>query len=130
VFPGSYQDGLWEVSEVGGTATRLTQPDTSKHELAHWWPQVLPDGDHILFTAYRETSEATSIEVYSRKTKQRTVLLTDGLCARYVPSGHLVFARDESLFAVPFDLATMKVTGGAVPVVNDLAIADGDGYAS
>jgi len=130
VFPASYQDGLWEVSEAGGTATRLTQPDTTKHELAHWWPQVLPDGDHILFTAYRETSEATSIEVYSRKTKQRTVLLTDGLCARYVPSGQLLFARDESLFAVPFDLATMKVTGGAVPVVNDLAIADGDGYAS
>ena len=37
----------------------LTAPDTSRAELGHWWPQVLPDGDHILFTAYRETSEAT-----------------------------------------------------------------------
>ena len=130
VFTPSYQEGLWEVSDAGGTATRLTQPDTTKNELGHWWPQVLPDGDHIIFTAYRETAEATTIEVFSRKTKQRTVLLTDGLSARYVSSGHLLFARDESLFAVPFDLATLKVTGGAVPVVDDVAIANGDGYAS
>jgi serine/threonine-protein kinase len=130
VFTPSYQDGLFEVSEAGGRATRLTTPDSSKKELAHWWPQVLPDGDHILFTTYRETYEATTIEVFSRKTKQRTVLLTDGLFARYVSSGHLVFARDETLLAVPFDLAALKVTGGAIPVVEDLAIADGDGYAS
>jgi serine/threonine-protein kinase len=130
VFTPSYQEGLWEVSDAGGAATRLTRPDSTKNELGHWWPQVLPDGDHIIFTAYRETAEATTIEVFSRKTKQRTVLLSEGLNARYVSTGHLLFARDESLVAVPFDLGTLKVTGGAVPVVEDLAIADGDGYAS
>jgi Tol biopolymer transport system component/tRNA A-37 threonylcarbamoyl transferase component Bud32 len=130
VFSQSYQEGLFEVSESGGAATRLTRPDSSKNELAHWWPQILPDGDHILFTAYRGTAEATTIEVFSRKTKQRTVLLTDGMNAHYVSSGHLVFAKDETLLAVPFDLGALKVTGGAVPLTEDLAMADGEGYAA
>ena len=128
VFPQSYQEGLFEVSDAGGPAVRLTRPDSTKNELAHWWPQILPDGDHILFTAYRGTAATSTIEVFSRRTKQRTVLLTDGLNARYVASGHLVFAKDETLLAVPFDLGNMKVTGGAVPLADDLAMADGEGY--
>jgi Tol biopolymer transport system component len=130
VFPQSYQEGLFEVSEAGGPASRLTTPDSSKNELAHWWPQILPDGDHILFTAYRGTAATSTIEVFSRRTKQRTVLLTDGLNAHYVASGHLVFAKDETLLAVPFDLGAMKVTGGAVALADDLAMADGEGYAA
>ena len=130
VFPQSYQEGLFEVSEAGGPATRLTRPDPARNELAHWWPQILPDGDHILFTAYRGTAEASTIEVFSRTTKQRTVLFSDGVNARYVPSGHLVFAKDETLLAVPFDLDALKVTGGAVSLADDLAMADGEGYAA
>ena len=37
--------------------------------------------------------------------------------ARYVPTGHIVYASGGTLFAVPFDLAKLEVTGGAVPVV-------------
>ena len=130
VHPRSYQDGLWEVSADGGNETMLTTPDTTKQELGHWWPQVLPDGEHILFTAYRGAAGATSVELFSRKTKQRTVLLEDGMFGRYVPTGHLLFIKDETIFAVPFDLDAKRATGGAVPVVDEVAIADGEGYAA
>ena len=55
------------------------------------------------------------------------MVLTDGLCAGTSPRATCVFAKDETLFAVPFDLGALKVTGSAIPVVEDVAIADGDG---
>ena len=44
-------------------------------------------------------------------------LIEGGSHARYVPTGHLVFARGGVLFAVPFDLKRLEVTGGQVPIV-------------
>jgi hypothetical protein len=43
--------------------------------------------------------------------------LVTGEDARYVPTGHLVYAIDTTLMAVPFDVRTLRVTGGPVPVV-------------
>src|SRR5689334_2217417 len=53
VYTRAYNTGLWMVTEAGGDDRTLTAPDTTKGELGHWWPQILPDGDHVLFTAYR-----------------------------------------------------------------------------
>jgi len=43
--------------------------------------------------------------------------LRGGRDARYVETGHLVYARSGTLLAVPFDLARLEVTGGPVPLV-------------
>jgi eukaryotic-like serine/threonine-protein kinase len=127
VYPKSYQEGLWEVDAAGGPETMLTSPDRARGELAHWWPQVLPDGDHILFTAYRGAGDST-VEVYSRKTRARTVLVKGGICGRYIPTGHLVYVKDEAMLAVRVDLTTLATSGGAVPMLADVAQAHGDGY--
>jgi serine/threonine-protein kinase len=127
VFTKSYQEGLWEVDAAGGTATMLTSPEKSRGELGHWWPQVLPDGDHILFTGYRAAGEST-IEVFSRKTRERVVLVKGGVCGRFVSTGHIVYVNDEALFAVRMDIRSMTTSGGAVPILEDLAQQHGDGY--
>src|SRR4029077_20289152 len=57
VYTRAYNTGLWIVSEGGGDERMLTSPDTGRGELGHWWPQILPDGDHVLFTAYRTPIE-------------------------------------------------------------------------
>ena len=129
VYSKSYQEGLWEVNAAGGPETLLTTPDTARGELAHWWPQLLPDGDHILFTAFRAAGEST-IEVFSRSTKARTALVTGGVCGRYVATGHLIYVKDEAMFAVRLDLRSMTTAGGAVPILADVAQAHGDGYAA
>jgi serine/threonine-protein kinase len=49
---------------------------------------------------------------------------SDGL---YVPSGHLVYAFGGSLFAVPFDVKRLEVTGSAVPVIQGISRADAPG---
>ena len=57
------------------------------------------------------------IVVQSLETGVRKTLIEGGSDARYVPTGHIVYVSGGTLFAVPFDLPKLEVTGGAVPVV-------------
>ena len=87
-------------------------------------PQLLPDGDGVLFSvtsaAGSDRWDQAEIVVQSLRTGQRTVVLRGGSDARYVPTDHLVYAVGTMLFAVPFDVGQLKVTGSAVPVADDV----------
>ena len=109
-------DGIWSVRAEGGEP-RLLIP------IEQGWvhgPQMLPDGRSVLFTrlpAPRGVSwEGAEIVVRDLANGQENVVVT-GEDGRYVPTGHIVFAVDTTLFAVPFDAAAGRVTGGPVPVV-------------
>lgn len=130
VYTRAYNTGLWIVSEGGGDARMLTKPDSTRAELGHWWPQILPDGKHVLFTAYRTPLEEATIEVLSVDSGERKVLLTGGVYGFYVPTGHLLFAVGESIRAVPFDLDRLEVKGDALPVVDGVAMNLTDGAAA
>ena len=130
LYTPDYVSGLWRVPAGGGAPEQLTAPDSARGELAHWWPQVLPDGEHVLFTAFSTPVERARIEVLSLETGERTVLLEGGVSGRYVPTGHLLYARSEALFAVPFDLRRLALTGQPVPVLQDLAVEAEDGRAA
>ena len=130
VYGRSYNTGLWMVSEGGGDERMLTAPDTASGELGHWWPQILPDGDHVIFTAYRTPLERATIEVLSMRTGRRKVLYTGGAYGFYVPTGHLLFAAGETIRAAPFDLEHLAVTGPALPVVDSVGLNPTDGGAA
>jgi serine/threonine-protein kinase len=130
VYTQSYNTGLWMVSEGGGDERELTRPDANKAELGHWWPQILPDGDHVLFTAYRVPIESATIEVLTISTGERKVLLTGGVNGFYVPTGHLLFAVGETIRAVPFEVERLEVRGVPVAVVDDVAMNLTDGAAA
>jgi eukaryotic-like serine/threonine-protein kinase len=109
-------DGVWRISANGGQPERIIP-------IERGWvhgPQMLPDGHTVLFTqlqAQTGTSwEGAQIVVRDLVTGDQEVLLT-GEDARYVPTGHLIYAIDTTLRAVPFDAMTHRVTGGPVPVV-------------
>jgi serine/threonine-protein kinase len=96
-----------------------------ENELGHG-PQMLPDGKTVLFTLSTSTSwDEAQIVTQSLETGERRVLIEGGTDARYVPTGHLVYALGETLLAVPFDLERLDVTGGSVPVVEGVARASG-----
>jgi serine/threonine-protein kinase len=130
VYTQAYNTGLWIVSEGGGDARMLTKPDATKGELGHWWPQILPDGDHVLFTAYRTPLDSATIEVLTISSGERQVVLTGGVYGFYVPTGHLIFAVGETIRAVPFELDTLQVTGAPRSVVDDVAMNLTDGAAA
>jgi serine/threonine-protein kinase len=82
---------------------------------------MLPGGQAVLFTLATGTGpdrwDKAKIVVQSLTSGTRKVLVDGGSDARYLPTGHIVYAVGGTLFAVPFDLRRLEVTGVAVPVV-------------
>ena len=112
-------EGIMRVSANGG-APELVVP-TEAPEQAHG-PQMLPGGgEWVLFTltSARGTTrwDQAQIVVQSMESGERKILWEGGSDARYVPTGHLVYALEEVLFALPFDLASLEVSGGPAPIV-------------
>ena len=112
----SANDGLWRVAAAGGIAEQLTTPDTAEGERAHRWPEVLPGGEAVLFTIWKNPVEDSQIAALSLDTGERTIIVR-GSDPRYAPTGHVVYGADGSLWAVPFDLDRLQAVGDAVPVV-------------
>ena len=121
VYTPRYNEGLWKVSAAGGSPTQLTKPDRSKGELGHWWPQILSDGDTVLFTAFSTPNERSRLVALSLKTSKQKTLIEGAVSGRYLSSGHLIFARGENVLAVPFDLRTVELTGAPVAVLEGVA---------
>jgi serine/threonine-protein kinase len=122
VFNRKYNEGLWRVPAQGGKPERLTSPDTARGELGHWWPQVLPGGRTVLYTAYGSPPEQSQIDVLDLKTGERKVLVSGGVYGRYLADGRLVFFRDGNMLSAPLDVRRLKLTGEIVPVLQHVAI--------
>ncbi|MDA2924124.1 hypothetical protein MYX65_05620, partial [Acidobacteria bacterium AH-259-L09] len=120
-------EGLWQVPATGGAKEPLISPDRMQAEVYHG-PQILPDGKAVLLTLRRQgiTWNDAQILVHSLDTGERKVLINGGTDARYVPTGHLVYAREATLLAVPFDLGRLEVTGAPVPIVEGVRQARAD----
>jgi len=122
---------ILRVSENGGEVRPVTQLDAARNERTHRWPQALPGGDGVLFTcdtvASTEYYDDARIEVVRPSTGERKVLVEGSSQARYSPSGHLVFARGGSLYAVAFDPRSLEVHGAPVEVAQGVATNVGSG---
>jgi Tol biopolymer transport system component len=118
VFAGA-NSGLWQVSANGGTPKPLTTLDAQKGELSHRLPQILPGGKAVLFTIEKAVFrwDDAQIVVRSLETGEQTTLIEGGADARWVSTGHIVYARQGTLMAAPFDLAHLKLAGGPVGIV-------------
>ncbi len=113
--------GLSRVSSAGGTPQTLTTPDPAS-EVSHRWPQALPGGKAVLFTAGSGGNyEDASLVVHVLEGETRKVLYRGGYHGRYLPSGHLVFIHEGTLFAAPFDLDRLELTGEPVPAVESVS---------
>lgn len=119
IFAPNFGSGLVRIPATGGTPQILTQPNQKEQEISHRWPQVLPGGKDVLFTIQVGSGSSyddARIAVLSLETGKWRTLLGGGSYARYVPPGHIVYARAGSLMAAAFDLKRMEVRGAPVPV--------------
>ena len=119
--------GIMRVSANGGTPELVV---ATEGEQVHG-PQLLPDGNSVLFTVTSSTGgsrwDDAQIVVHSLQSGERKVVLEGGSDARYVPTGHLIYAFEDGLFALPFDVGNVEVAGGPVSVVQGVQRALGPG---
>jgi serine/threonine-protein kinase len=111
--------GIMRVSANGGKPEQLVSLNPG--ELANA-PQLLPGGKDLLFTL--TTGDGTleqwdngKIVVQSLTSGERKTLVEGGSDGRYISTRHIIYAFGGTLFAVPFDLRHLQVTGSQVPVV-------------
>jgi serine/threonine-protein kinase len=106
---------LQRVKEEGGAPEDVTKLDDRRGERTHRWPEALPDGSAVLFTCDDQSSteyyDDARIEALRPATGERKVVLEGASVARYLPSGHLVFSRGGSLYAVRFDAKALVTQG-------------------
>jgi serine/threonine-protein kinase len=118
---------IFRVSSAGGKPERLTTlaPDESLHR----WPQSLKGGQAVLFTAAAGAGEfdGASIVVQTVADGTRKTVHRRGYFGRYLPSGHLTYISGGTLFAAPFDLGRLEMTGQPVPVVEGVGANSGNG---
>ena len=111
--------GLWEVPASGGTPVERTQVNREIGEVGHRLPHVLPGGDAVLYTVMHNRFpnwNETQVWVHSRRSNTAKLLIDGGADARYVASGHLLYANEGALLAIPFNLDRLEINGGAVGI--------------
>jgi Tol biopolymer transport system component len=129
VFAPGYSSGLVRVSSTGGETRPVTIRDTKTGEASHSWPDILPDGDHVLYTIEYtgKPFDEPAIAVVPLRSGVSKIVLRGGTSGRYSPSGHLLYARGSRLLAVPFDLQRLEPSGEATTVVDGVAAEIGRG---
>ena len=114
---------LFRVSAAGGVPTALTNPNGSPGVI-HVYPQVAPGGAVVAFTAWSGLLASARVAVRSLETGEEKVLL-EGTSPWILSTGHLVYAREGSLWAVPFDADRLQTTGEARRVVENVQVNSG-----
>ncbi len=116
---GHINRGIFRVASEGGTPEAVTRPDSASGEISHRFPQILPDGKTLIYTVKQNnisTFDDAIIVAERMDSGERKVLLRGGMFGRYVPSGHLVYVRTGSIYAIPMDAATLTVEGQSVAI--------------
>ncbi len=118
------------VAEGGGASKVVLKADASRRERAVCWPRFLPDGRHFLYLVKSLTDKQLELRLASIEDGNTDSLLTNCSRAQHVPgdpndsagnrSGYLLYARDGSLLAQPFDSQRMRLAGDAVPVGQEI----------
>ena len=111
---GTFSGGLWRVPDSGGEPEQLTQAASGR---SHNRPFHLPDTKGLLFNDW--SLDDSRIAVLPAGSREPRTLLEGG-GPLLAPTGHLLFQRGSSLWAVPFDLNRLDIEGVPVPVVEGI----------
>jgi eukaryotic-like serine/threonine-protein kinase len=120
VFAPHNRVALHSIAARGGSAEAITKLDVAKNENSHRSPEFLPDGRHVLFTARSDVTGNTGIYFLDLASGERHWVLEAQSQAKYVPSGHLLFVRERTLLAQPFDVASGRLSGEPHAIANDV----------
>ena len=127
---GQRQLGMFRVPASGGAPVQLTSLDPTRHENSQFCPSFLPDGFNFVY-ACASTDPANSaicLGSLDARPGQRTAkpLVRSNSQPAYVPTadpatGYLLYVREGTLLAQPFDNRRFELKGRAVPVTEGVS---------
>ncbi len=126
---GGGNAGIYRVSDTGAALTLVMKPDRSRGEPFLFWPHFLPDGRHFFYTAYDEQLRRNFVFIGSLDTGQSRPAFEASSRVEYVPPGYLLYVREATLLAHPFDAGALKFTGEPIPIAEQVRYFGPTGYA-
>ena len=126
--PDPVAGGLVKISANGGAMERVTTLETARGENSHRYPTFLPDGRRFTFTVRRGNGEH-EIRV-GDLAGAAPYTVASGFSSTAYADGYLLFGRDETLVALPFDAATGRTSGDPLKVADRVAHNVGTGWVS
>jgi len=114
--------GLKRVPSTGGTASVIATPDPSHAEVALRNPSFLPDGLHFLVSSIGAQRDKSAVYVGALDRQDRTLLIRGAEAAVY-SDGFVLFLRDRTLLAQPFDPAKLELLGEPRPIADGVRAA-------
>jgi serine/threonine-protein kinase len=127
-----YPGAVVQVTSSSGAPKPVTTLDRNKDEVVHIRPVLLPGSRAILFAiggGAMDSYDDGRIAVQSLESGERKILIEGGMAPAYSPTGHIIYAHDGKLLAVPFDLKRLAVTGSPIPVLEGVFMCVNTGSA-
>ena len=120
---------LSRVPSSGGKPIMVA--DFTSESIDPRWPQVLPGGRDVLFTAVGPLGpNGASLQVLSLQDGRRTIVVQGGTFGRYVAGGYLTYVNQGTLFAMPFDAEQPKAASATpTAILTDLSYSSTFGFA-
>ena len=120
LFDGTGTDPIYRVAAAGGTKAVAVGIDAARKETSVGWPEFLPDGKHYLYLVTGEKPEDSAYWIGSIDSKEKKMLGPAQTLVTYSPPGYLLFVRDKTLVAQPFDAKGLKTTGEPIPLAEKI----------
>jgi serine/threonine-protein kinase len=118
---------LWKIPESGGLPETLIDATAEGRHLL--WPQYVSESQLVIYTALDGDADNATIEAFSIPDRKRAVLTRAGTFGRYLPTGHLTYVNQGTLYATRFDRQRLAVGGAPVPLLHDISYSRTFGYA-
>ena len=117
VFMMNY--ALWEIPATGGVSPVLVaEPNTERGETRYNRPDFLPNGKAVVFELRRNGTATTDADIalLDLETKDVIILAEEGTDPQYLSSGHVLYARESTLFSLRLDADQLQPVGQPTPV--------------
>jgi Tol biopolymer transport system component len=122
IFPTQYTSGLFRVPALGGATQVATHLDAARSEVTHRWPQFLPGAKAVLYTSASNNNffGTAAVQATVLATGETKILVPSAYFGRYLAGGYLAYFSQGTLFVAPFDAQSLKITGTAIPMLQDV----------
>jgi eukaryotic-like serine/threonine-protein kinase len=115
---------LFRVPAAGGPPAPVLEVDKARGQTGFEKPWFLPDGRHFLYIALSSAPEKGGVYVGDLASNTRKQVIPLATSAIYVNPGYLLYVRDGTLMAQPFDADKLETTADAVPVEEQVDVAN------